>query len=132
MDWTTRTTMKIAGATSLVSAVALFSDPARAALLHSNGTLSTGAFTESGVPAPAGTTWSEMQHDAGNLTEANALVGATEAQGDHRMADDITIPPGEAWTITSIDLYGFAANFPGPPSPFGGYTMQIWDGIPAF
>ena len=48
---------------------------APSALLYDNGGLATGATTESGVAAPAGSQWSEVQHNAGNLTEANTSAG---------------------------------------------------------
>src|ERR1043165_7719730 len=40
-------------------------------IFYSNAPLSTGAVTEFGENAPAGTTWSELQHDAGNYSQVN-------------------------------------------------------------
>ncbi|MBP9663592.1 MAG: choice-of-anchor J domain-containing protein, partial [Pyrinomonadaceae bacterium] len=44
-------------------------------VLHDNGGLATGTTTESGVSAPAGTQWSEVQHNTGSTTEANTSAG---------------------------------------------------------
>ena len=45
--------------------------------LYDNGGLATGAVSESGVAAPVGTQWSEVQHDTGNMTSSNTLSGVS-------------------------------------------------------
>jgi hypothetical protein len=72
----------------------LLSAEARAALLYSNGGFSTGPKSKSGVSAPAGATFSEVQNDAASTTESNGITGFGAAQGGNRLADDFTVPAG--------------------------------------
>jgi hypothetical protein len=99
-------------------------------LLYSNGTpppqLTTGPTTDSGVAAPAGTTWSEVQHPTGDTTLANTSAGATETQGAFRLADDFTVPAGPGWVVNFVDLHAYQTGSPATPSPFTGATVQIW------
>ena len=75
---------------------------APAAVIFDNGGLATGATSNSGVAAPAGTQWSEGQSNFGNTTESNTLngvgcqlIGAATA---NRCADDFNVPVGQTWT----------------------------------
>jgi len=98
-------------------------------LLYANGNppplLSTGPVTDSGVMAPAGTTWSEVQHPAGNTAEANNVSGFAVTQGTFRLADDFTVPaPG--WMIQFVEFHSYLTGAPASPSPFTGMTVRIW------
>lgn len=99
-------------------------------LLYSNGTpppqLTTGPTTDSGQAAPAGTTWSEVQHPTGDTTLSNTSAGATETQGQFRPADDFTVPAGPGWTVSFVELHAYQTGAPATPSPFIGATVQIW------
>src|SRR5205085_5377119 len=53
--------------------------------------LNPSATTESGVAAPAGFFWSELQHPAGNTTESNAAGGFSVTSGSLRLADNFTL-----------------------------------------
>jgi MYXO-CTERM domain-containing protein len=110
--------------------VTLLGGPASAAQIYSNGPLSTGPTSESGVAAPAGTTWSELQHDVANMTQANNSAGVASVAGAVRLADDFTVPAGQVWTITNIDFYAYLTNNPPATSPIAGYTVQVWEGLP--
>ena len=107
-------------------------EPNDVTVIYNNGGVSTGATTESGVAAPDGYTWSENQHDTGNTTEVNNLLGfgATLTTGGNRLADNFTVPAGQTWTITSVSVQGFVANWTAPVSPFSGAALQIWNGVP--
>lgn len=94
----------------------------------SGGGLNPQAFTESGVAAPEGFFWSEVQHDAGNLDEANNVGGWNARQGAFRLADNFTI--AQPCRIETIDLYGYQINATGPLSPFTATTLRIWKGRP--
>ena len=106
----------------------LVSGAANAAQIYSNGPLSTGATSKSGVAAPDGTTWSELQND--NPNEANTVLGFAAVPGINRVADDFTVPAGQTWTIEGADFYAYVTNTPAGPSPITGYTVQVWSGVP--
>ena len=56
-----------------------------------NGGQNPQALSESGVAAPAGFFWSEVQHDTGNITESNTNAGYADTQGTLRLADNFTL-----------------------------------------
>ena len=93
-----------------------------------NGGLNPQPLTESGVAAPAGFFWSEVQHDAGNTTQANTNAGYADFQGTTRLADNFTLT--QACTINNAVFYGYLTGAPATPSPFTAYTLQIWNGRP--
>ena len=101
-------------------------------LLYSNGGLSTGPTTGSGVAAPAGYEWSEVQSEAGNTTESNTSAGYTCAvvASAFRCADDFTVPAGQTWTVDAVSAYAYQTGYAGAGSPFTAGTLQIWDGPP--
>ncbi|MDF0720654.1 MULTISPECIES: T9SS type A sorting domain-containing protein [Chryseobacterium group] len=101
---------------------------------YSNGPLSTGATTKSGVAAPAGYTWSEAQNNTGNTTESNTnsgfgcqKVGTTT---NNFCADDFVIPAGQSWNITSIALYGYITGYVGSTPPGMRARVKIMNGAP--
>jgi hypothetical protein len=108
----------------------------RGGTIYDNGDTNTGTTTSSGVVVPtAGYEWSEVQNDAGNLTESNTSAGATCTQTSttgFRLADDFVVPAGETWTVTDVTTYAYQTGFvPGAfPSPVAGARLQIWDGPP--
>jgi subtilisin-like proprotein convertase family protein len=93
-----------------------------------NGGLNPQPLTESGVAAPAGFFWSEVQHDAGNMTVSNTNAGYADTQGTNRLADNFTLT--QACTINNFVFYGYLTGSPATPSPFTAYTVQIWNGRP--
>jgi hypothetical protein len=93
-----------------------------------NGGLNPQPLTESGVAAPAGFFWSEVQHDTGNTTVANANAGYSVNQGAFRLADNFTLT--QNCTINNLVFYGYLTGAPATPSPFTAYTLQIWNGRP--
>ena len=103
------------------------------AQIYTNGPLSTGATAEVGTAAPAGTTWSELQHDTGNTTVANGsagISGSTQVATQFRLADDFTVPVGQNWTITAVETFAYKTGSAATPSPFTAATLQIWSGRP--
>lgn len=84
---------------------------------YSNGPLSTGTTSSDGTTAPTGYTWSELQ--AGNT---NFGFGATNGNS---LADDFTVPAGEKWTISSVDVFGFQD---GTEQPFATCQIRIFGG----
>jgi len=93
-----------------------------------NGTLSTGATAENGTAAPAGYTWSEVQHNVGNTTVANSIIG-TGATGALSVADDFTVPAG-GWNLTKLTVYGYSTNYAGATSPFTALNVRIHSSSP--
>lgn len=93
---------------------------------YSSGNLSTGpTATAANIPAPAGTTWSELQ--GGNTTlGASGFKGGTS---DFRLADDFTVPAAESWSITSIDVFAYQTS--ATVMPVDQLTMQILSGPPS-
>lgn len=103
--------------------------------IYSNGALSTGATSVSGVAAPTGYTWSEMQTATGNNAVANTSLGFscfynTAASTNNRLADDFLVPAGQTFNITSFDFFCYQTNYAGTAVPIDGLRIQIWNGDP--
>lgn len=107
--------------------------------LYSNGSLnpadpglSTGSTTGSGVSAPVGTAWSEVQELS--VLEANALAGATVSLGtgvgSWRVADDLTVDGTFGWRATSLSIFVYQPDGSVSVSPASGVTVRIWNGVP--
>ncbi len=102
-----------------------FKDLAAGPCTFSNGGLNPKPFTESGVPAPPGHMWSELQHDAGNLAEANVTAGVFDRP---RLADDFTI--STTCTISTISFYSIIDPGNSTGAQFTSLTLRIWQGVP--
>ncbi|HQZ94940.1 MAG TPA: carboxypeptidase regulatory-like domain-containing protein [Pyrinomonadaceae bacterium] len=102
--------------------------PTPGACTFSNGGLLPRATSESGVAAPAGFFFSELQHNTGVTTEGNGSAGFTSTQGTFRLADNFTI--AQPCTISTIAVYGYLTGSAATPSPFTAGTLQIWNGRP--
>lgn len=84
--------------------------------IYTNGTLSTGVTSISGVAALTGYTWSELQNNNGNFIQANATAGipayyTTDGTTSYRIADDFIVPIGEEWEVSSIDFFGYQNSY---------------------
>lgn len=103
-------------------------------VIYDNGSLATGATSKSGVAAPTGTQWAEVQNNAGNTTESNTLAGVGCQQIGtttlNRCADDFVVPFGQMWTISEVRLFAYQTGFAGATSPFIATNIQIWNGRP--
>ena len=104
--------------------------------LYKNGKLSTGSTSASGVAAPTGYTWSELQNDAGVTTVSNTTLGATGVHytagaSSFALADDFTVPNGVSWSISKVSFYGYQTSSPATPSPFDQLRVQIYNGNPS-
>lgn len=101
----------------------------------SNGGLSTGATTKSGVAAPTGYTWSELQNNTGNTTESNTSLGLggtySSATTSFFLADDFTVPTGVSWEISKIDFFAYQTNYAGSTSPFNTVRVNIFSSDPS-
>ena len=81
---------------------------ARAQQIYSNGPLSTGVISGSGLLAPPGSTWSELAEDCADPSICNAATGyQCSASNQTRLADDFTVPAGQWWTVNSVLVYGY-------------------------
>ena len=102
---------------------------------YNNGGLNTGATTKSGVAAPTGYTWSEVQNNTGNTTESNTSAGYggtySSTASSLFLADDFTIPAGETWNITSIDFFAYQTGYTGTTSPFNTVRVNIFSSDPS-
>lgn len=104
-------------------------------IIYDNGGLATGTVSKSGVAAPSGTQWSEVQNNGFETTSSNTtagfgcqLIGTTT---NNRCADDFAIPPGETWTINAVIVFAYQTNYANTTvSPFVGGTLRIWRGFP--
>ncbi len=106
------------------------------AQLYSNGNLSTGTTSKSGVTSPTGYTWSELQNDTGNTTETNKSTGFagyfnTAGTTSFQLGDDFTVPAGEQWSITSFDFFAHQNSYAGTTIPVNQLRVQIWNGNPS-
>jgi hypothetical protein len=103
-------------------------------IIYSNGQITTGATTRSGVAAPASTNWSEVSYDFGSTTETNTTLGfGCQRIGtvtNNRCADDFTVPVGQTWTVGSVVTYAYQTGFAGATSPVVAANVQIWNGRP--
>jgi len=98
--------------------------------IYRNGNLSTGLVSNSGITAPAGTSWSENQADISSNT-SNWGVGVGNYYNNNRniwTGDDFNIPAGQKWNISKISFYGMAWNV--TSNPFDILHLQIWNGKP--
>lgn len=107
---------------------------ASAQTLYNNGPVSTGATTESGVAAPGGFTWSELQRNVGDLTNANTNAGVSirrtaDLVTNFRGADNFTITDPAGWNVTGMSSVAYRTGNTGA-SPFARMYVQIWDGRP--
>ena len=112
---------------SIRSGVCYVAPPASPCVFN-NGGLNPQPLSESGVAAPAGFFWSELQHDTGNNAEANTVAGVFAVRGASRLADDFTI--GQPCNLASVTFFGHEVGASPNRSPFTGYTLQIWNGRP--
>lgn len=105
-----------------------------AQVIYDNGPLATGATSRSGVAAPAGTQWSEVQSNTGDTVSSNTNAGVgcqvIGAATNNRCADDFIIPVGETWTINSVTTFVYQTGFAGVTSPVVGANLRIWNGVP--
>jgi hypothetical protein len=99
-------------------------------ILYDNGNIATGAISKSGVAAPNGFVWSEIQNDAANTLESNSVSGFGAQFGANRLADNFVVPAGQRWVISSVSVYAFRINWAFPNTPFVGATLRIWRGRP--
>ncbi|MDC8104173.1 T9SS type A sorting domain-containing protein [Chryseobacterium sp. PTM-20240506] len=102
---------------------------------YTNGGLSTGTTSKSGVTAPAGYTWSEVQNNTGNTTESNTSSGYggtySSTTSSFFIADDFTIPPGAQWQISTIDFFAYQTGYTGTTSPFNTVRVNIFSSDPS-
>lgn len=104
---------------------------------YSNGAISTGTTTKSGVAAPtvpAQHQWSECQNNTGNTTQTNNYHGFdgyyNGTNVNLRVFDDFTIPFSQAWNITSVDVYCYQLDYLGSTPPINELKVRIWSGFP--
>ena len=112
----------------LASGTSMFAQP------YINGGISTGAISKSGVAAPAGYTWSELQNNAGDLTTSNSTTGVGTqmvATTTNRVADNFTVPAGQQWTLSKATFYAYQTNYAGTTSPFTDVRVRISNGNPS-
>ncbi len=127
-------------ALSLVITLTLAAGAAQAQTdLYSNGSanpgdpgLSTGSLSGSGIVAPAGSAWSEVQDIS--VLEANALGGATVSLGtganSFRLADDFDVPGTYGWRAHSVSLFVYQPTGSNSVTPASGVTVRVWNGQP--
>lgn len=104
--------------------------PPPGVFLYDNGGLDPQATSWSGVAAPAGAQWSEVQHIEPDRTLSNTSAGST-VTGAFRLADNFTVPAGQSWSISQVVAYAYQTGSPPTPSPVTGATLRIWNGSPA-
>lgn len=98
--------------------------------IYNNGPFISGRVSASGVAAPAGFRWSELQA-VGN--EANTVLGSADYQASSsrfRLADDFVVPTGQTWRIDSVVTYSYQPYAQGYATPFTAANIRIWRGTP--
>jgi len=118
----------------ILAVVGLAASAANAQILYTNGAgnaLSTGATLKAtGQSAPAGTTWSEVGYLTTTPETPGNSAGANVTNGLYRIADDFTVPAGQSWNVTGVDLYNYQTGSSPTSSPLTGITLEILDGNP--
>ncbi len=107
--------------------------PIVAQLVYKNGNIRTGSTSASGVAAPSGFFWSEMQAEG---TVANTTIGYGMTYNNalttnNKVADDFTVPPGQSWAISQLSVYAYQTGAAASPSPFDVLRVEIWNGDPS-
>ncbi|MBF9221452.1 LamG-like jellyroll fold domain-containing protein [Hymenobacter ruricola] len=98
---------------------------------YSNGGFSTGNTSKSGVTAPTGSTWSEVQNDAGVTTASNTNAGYTANKASNStLADDFTVAPSQSLTLNTVSVFAYQSGYTGTTSPFTELYVRIWNGRP--
>lgn len=88
--------------------------------------------TDSGVAAPAGAFWSEVEDDPNFPGVSNTVAGfsVTSNTGTagtfFRLADDFVVPKC-GWTLTGVKVTGYRT---GAPNQITGGNLRIWDRSP--
>lgn len=103
-----------------------------AVIIYDNGPFQTGSTTKSGVAAPAGAQWSEVQNNFGDTTAANTSGGlsCSLTATEFRCADDFIVPGGQTWTINQVIVYIYQTGFAGTTGPVTSANLRIWNGRP--
>lgn len=95
--------------------------------------LNAKTLSKSGVTAPAGGYWSEVQNDTGNTLESNTSAGAsgymTGTTGAFRLADNFAVTNGEA-TVSTVRIFGYQTNLAAATPLVTSVSMRIWNGRP--
>jgi hypothetical protein len=101
-----------------------------AQILYTNGPLSTGTISKSGVTAPAGYTWSELQNDTGNNLVSNGNPGfpaySDNLNNSFILKDNFFVPAGQRWTVTGVDLFYYQPNYTGTIPPINNLSMYLY------
>ena len=116
-----------------LSAVFLIAGTNFAQTVYQNAPISTGEKAEDGTLAPAGWTWSELQHNTGDFTSSNnilAFTGSYTPTFSYSVADNFTVPVGEEWSITGFNAYVLLVGYTGTTSPIDALRVKIYDGPP--
>ncbi len=113
-------------ATPALAQQALYSNSGGAV---TNSGLATGMNTASGLAAPPGAMWSELQTDATGATNAAAGFSGHETgvAGAYRFADDFVVA-GDSWTLTNVSVYAYQTGVQQPSITSA--NVRIWSGRP--
>ncbi len=98
-----------------------------------NGNLTTGSYTKSGILAPSGYTWSEVQNEPGSLVSntVNGIGAQITATGGNTVADDFTVPDNQIWNINKLTFFAYQTGYYSSESPFTDLRIRIYNGIPS-
>lgn len=91
-------------------------------LVYDNGSFVTGIGTGAG-----GADESVLQNTSLGM---NTLGSGAQCNFPASLADDFTVPAGEAWAINQMTFYGYQTGS-STTSTFTGISIRIWDGNPA-
>lgn len=116
--------------------VIAFTQVLNAQQIYTNGPLSTGVTSNSAVAAPAGYTWSECQNEIGNTTESNSNAGFgavfnTAGTNSLQLADDFTVPVGQQWNISSVEIFAYQTGTTAVGLPHDILRVQIFSSDPS-
>jgi hypothetical protein len=104
--------------------------------LHNNGPLITGTVAADGFVCPSGYSWSEMQRNTGNTTQANATSGLpayyyTDNSLSYTLADDFIVPAGQTWSVSSFDFFVYQPVYSGTQPPINSLRIRLYNSNPS-
>lgn len=98
-------------------------------VLWNNGPLATGT-TIGASTAPAGTQYSEAAGTTACSSPTAGYSGGVVGATLFRLADNFVVPPGETWTVQSLETYAYQTGSTTTTSPISGVNVVIWSGEP--
>ncbi len=121
--------------TLILAAAGLAASAANAQVIftnHAGHSLNTGTtLRATGQVAPGGASWSEVGYVVGTPETPGNAAGQNALNGTYRIADDFTVPTGQTWNLTGVDLWNYQTGSLTTASTINAITIEILNGDPS-